>query len=216
MQLVGLSINFHPWKGFSGDKSIFIFSQKFYRTVQFWRITQISNNRYVCYRNRDAKPKLRRSNLCYYLRSIPKEMLKGIKQEVSMTNPCRFHLRNRRHRRWISWSKLKLKTAKSIGNWFPVIQTINWSSTKFYQGIGGEDCLDLGGVLSKSRPRSVVSWRTYRILNMYFHILTPCKCSLPILALLWLNIYKQRYQTLYGHLTFIDIYRSWLEVNRKS
>ena len=29
--------------------------------------------------------------------------------------------------------------------------------TKFYQGIGGEDRLDLGGVLSKSRPRSVVS-----------------------------------------------------------
>ena len=146
--------SFHPWKGFSGDKSIFIFSQKFYRT--FWR-TQISNNRYVCYKNRDAKPKLRRSNLCYYLRSSPKEMLKGIKQEVSMTNPCRFHLRNRRHRRWIGCSMLELKTAESIGHWFPVTQTLNWSSTKFYQGIGGEDCLDLGGVLSKSRPRSVVS-----------------------------------------------------------
>ena len=34
--------------------------RSFYRT--FWR-TQISNNRYVCYKNRDAKPKLRRSNL---------------------------------------------------------------------------------------------------------------------------------------------------------
>ena len=29
--------------------------------------------------------------------------------------------------------------------------------TKFYQGIGGEDCLDLGRVLNKSWPRSVVS-----------------------------------------------------------
>ena len=52
---------------------------------------------------------------------------------------------------------LELKTAEFIGNWFPVIQTFNWSSPKFYQGIGGEDCLDLGGVLSKSRPRSVLS-----------------------------------------------------------
>ena len=163
MQLVGLSMYFSSrntspvfirGKVFLGTSPFLSSVRSFYRT--FWR-TQISNNRYVCYKNRDAKPKLRRSNLCYYLRSSPKEMLKGIKQEVSMTNPCRFHLRNRRHRRWISWSMLKLKTAESIGNWFPVIQTINWSSTKFYQGIGGEDCLDLGGVLSKSRPRSVVS-----------------------------------------------------------
>ena len=138
-------------KVFLGTSPFLSSVRSFYRT--FWR-TQISNNRYVCYKNRDAKPKLRRSNLCYYLRSSPKEMLKGIKQEVSMTNPCRFHLRNRR---WIGWIMLELKTAESIGNRFPVTQTLNWSSTKFYQGIGGEDCLDLGGVLSKSRPRSVVS-----------------------------------------------------------